>query len=503
MTMRKMVFGVLPALVLACSGEIGVGDGARSWSLQADASGGLVDPRHPEFGAYPNPRAVDAMLVTLRRDGVLCATAGGQTWCGGVLTGIPYRAAARVDGDQACVSVIDLYGHRVTELCGAEASRIASDGPAEAGCVDATAADGRACRLCTDEAGDVTENTCPAPSSGDDSTIDEFAQDDCAGGDATILAGARLYVNAANDMFERAGLDVVLSAPTDVDTLTSFEDGDLELGSAGCEDVLDYLDDEFADDDHGEDWVFGAEAIEECQQEGSCRVGQIVTRAMAEACRNIPPGCNVRHMSTGIVGAGGETVQEICEEEDGDDAGADGALDSPKSALLQECVGSPLVLDLAGDGLSLQGPAAGARFALFGAARTAVGWIGAGDDALLAVDLDGDGAIGRGLELFGEAGGARDGFAALARHDDNGDGVIDPGDAIYAHLLAWRDDGDGVSTPAELVPLAATSVVALPVRGTPLGVVDVHGNELGLEAEGRLVGGAAVPVVDVWFRIGD
>ncbi len=499
---RGILVWVLSAA--ACSGQIGVGDGERSWALEADDIGGPVDPRHPEFGAYPNPRAAAAMLVTLGRDGRLCANANGTTWCGGVLTGIPYRATARVDGGQACMSVVDLYGNRVTELCGADVTRIASsDGPAEAGCVEASTADGQPCRLCTDAEGNVTENTCPAPSSTDDSTIDEFAEGDCAGGDATILEGARLYVDAANDMLERAGLDVALTPPTRVDTLSSFEDGDLELGSAGCEDVLDYLDDEFADDDHGEDWVFGAEAIEECQEDGRCRIGQIVTRAMAEACSRIPPGCNVRQMSQGIVGAAGETVEELCDEGDGADDGADdGALDSPKSAILQECVGSPLVLDLAGDGLALQGPSAGARFALFGGPRTAVGWLAGGDDALLAVDLDGDGAIESGLELFGEAGGAPDGFAALARHDDNGDGVIDPADAIYARLLAWRDDGDGVSTPAELLPLAETRVLALPVRGTRLGVVDFAGNELGLEAAAAAAGGASIPVIDVWFRVG-
>jgi hypothetical protein len=34
-------------------------------------------------------------------------------------------------------------------------------------------------------------------------------------------------------------------------------------------------------------------------------------------------------------------------------------------------------------------------------------------------------------------------------------------------------------------------------------VIDAAGNELGLEATATAAGGASVPVVDVWFRIGD
>jgi hypothetical protein len=81
----------------------------------------------------------------------------------------------------------------------------------------------------------------------------------------------------------------------------------------------------------------------------------------------------------------------------------------------------------------------------------------------LALDRDGDGAITSGLELFGDAGGAKNGFEALAALDDNRDGVIDRADAAFAQLLLWADaNGDRESTPAELSPLART-VTSIPL----------------------------------------
>lgn len=100
----------------------------------------------------------------------------------------------------------------------------------------------------------------------------------------------------------------------------------------------------------------------------------------------------------------------------------------------------PLILDMAGDGFALAPNAA--TFDLDGdgrAERTA--WV-RGDDALLAFDRDGDGRITSGRELFGDQNGAADGFAELARYDDNGDGAIDADDAIYPSLLLLREGGD-------------------------------------------------------------
>ena len=81
----------------------------------------------------------------------------------------------------------------------------------------------------------------------------------------------------------------------------------------------------------------------------------------------------------------------------------------------------------------------------------------------IALDLDGDGAITSGAELFGSstvlANGARapNGFAALAALDANGDGVLDARDPMFSRLVLWSDrNGDHRSTADELSPLGNT-----------------------------------------------
>ncbi len=80
----------------------------------------------------------------------------------------------------------------------------------------------------------------------------------------------------------------------------------------------------------------------------------------------------------------------------------------------------------------------------------------------LARDLDGDGQVAAGAELFGsdtklpDGSLARDGFQALAALDANHDGVLDARDPAFATLYLWYDhDGDRKSGPGELVLLSS------------------------------------------------
>lgn len=59
----------------------------------------------------------------------------------------------------------------------------------------------------------------------------------------------------------------------------------------------------------------------------------------------------------------------------------------------------------------------------------------------LALDKNEDGAINDGTELFGTASG--NGFADLASYDEDGNGFIDEGDAIFEKLKIWTQDEDG------------------------------------------------------------
>lgn len=59
----------------------------------------------------------------------------------------------------------------------------------------------------------------------------------------------------------------------------------------------------------------------------------------------------------------------------------------------------------------------------------------------LALDKNGDGSINDGSELFGTASG--NGFADLAKYDEDGNGWIDENDAVWEKLKIWAKDQNG------------------------------------------------------------
>lgn len=69
-----------------------------------------------------------------------------------------------------------------------------------------------------------------------------------------------------------------------------------------------------------------------------------------------------------------------------------------------------------------------------------VSQLGAGS-GYLALDKNGDGVVNDGSELFGTASG--NGFADLAKYDEDGNGWIDENDAIWEKLKIWTKDENG------------------------------------------------------------
>lgn len=67
-----------------------------------------------------------------------------------------------------------------------------------------------------------------------------------------------------------------------------------------------------------------------------------------------------------------------------------------------------------------------------------------GGSGYLALDRNGDGIINNGSELFGPTTGQ--GFAELAAFDDDGNGWIDEGDAVFSRLSTWSGGSDGTLT---------------------------------------------------------
>lgn len=85
----------------------------------------------------------------------------------------------------------------------------------------------------------------------------------------------------------------------------------------------------------------------------------------------------------------------------------------------------------------------------------AISQLGAGS-GFLALDKNGDGMINDGSELFGALNG--DGFADLAKYDNDGNGWIDEADDIFDKLLIWSKDANGND---QLVGLGKAGVGAI------------------------------------------
>jgi hypothetical protein len=66
------------------------------------------------------------------------------------------------------------------------------------------------------------------------------------------------------------------------------------------------------------------------------------------------------------------------------------------------------------------------------------------DSGYLSLDLNGDGIINDGSELFGTKSG--DGFSDLAAYDEDGNGWIDEADSIFNRLKITVMDADGNQT---------------------------------------------------------
>ena len=149
----------------------------------------------------------------------------------------------------------------------------------------------------------------------------------------------------------------------------------------------------------------------------------------------------------------------------------------------------PVLFDIDGDGL-----------------RDAITWTAAEEPlAFVALDDNRNGVIDGGQELFGTARRmqngllAPNGFAALASHDVNGDGVIDRTDPIFAALLLWTDrNHNGLSEPGELQPIGETGISALSTTFKMVGRSDAEGNEFRLKGSSRTRHGDR-PYYDVFF----
>ncbi|BCJ90239.1 hypothetical protein IZ6_09740 [Terrihabitans soli] len=141
----------------------------------------------------------------------------------------------------------------------------------------------------------------------------------------------------------------------------------------------------------------------------------------------------------------------------------------------------PIVLDLDANGYSFSDTDSGATFDLNAdGSMDRVAW-NTSNDGILAMDLDGDGVIDNGSEIFTpdfNGGDFATGSEALGSLDENGDGLIDHQDGAFANLLIWQDaNANGISEAGELSSLSSRGIASLTVKTSVSGET-VDGQEV-------------------------
>lgn len=223
----------------------------------------------------------------------------------------------------------------------------------------------------------------------------------------------------------------------------------------------------------------------------------------------------------------GEAYRNLRHRQREIDAQVDSAVEGGYRNALPRPSRDPLAIDLDGDGIETVGVATNAGPILFdhdaNGSRTGTGWLKP-DDGWLVRDLNGNGTIDSGRELFGvdtvivsrdrlddgsyvtRERNAYSGFDALrvldigtgANTAGYGDGLIDANDAAYAELKIWRDlNQDGISQPGELQSLAAAGIASISIEAT-LGNTDLgNGNTVSATATVTRTSGAQTQAAGV------
>ena len=119
---------------------------------------------------------------------------------------------------------------------------------------------------------------------------------------------------------------------------------------------------------------------------------------------------------------------------------------------------APIVFDLTGNGFHFASLAAGVAFDYGAGTAVTTAWAGS-DDAILAIDLNGNGAVDNGSEIVFGGAGQTDLQGLAATYDTNHDGVLDARDAAFAQFGVWQDaNGNGVSDPGEFRTLTEAGI---------------------------------------------
>ena len=134
----------------------------------------------------------------------------------------------------------------------------------------------------------------------------------------------------------------------------------------------------------------------------------------------------------------------------------------------------PLVINFDGSAAQLQSRRF--EFDIDGDGKTEKVPLLAGNRGYLALDLNNNGKIDSGMELFGASSG--NGFAELAQYDSDGNGWIDDGDSAFRKIQVWMPDSGNQGTLSSLAD-HGVGALYLGQAETPFALKDGANNSLG------------------------
>ena len=148
-----------------------------------------------------------------------------------------------------------------------------------------------------------------------------------------------------------------------------------------------------------------------------------------------------------------------------------------------EVTRSPLVVDLDGDGVETVGVSEGVYFDHDGNGfAEKSGWVGK-DDGILVRDVNNNGTIDNGTELFGNnsvlSSGAKaaNGFEALKELDSNKDGVFNSSDEVWNEIKVWKDmNQNGFVENGELLSMEEVNIKEINLSYQNENIKDINEN---------------------------
>ena len=177
------------------------------------------------------------------------------------------------------------------------------------------------------------------------------------------------------------------------------------------------------------------------------------------------------------------------------------AIDANDIAGFSDIAADPIILDLDKNGFAFSSLEQGVTFDINADGKgDQIAWTS--DDGILAYDVDGNGLIDNGSEIFTpdfNGGKFASGVAALASLDSNGDGKIDSGDTVFGDLKIWVDaNNNGVSDEGELSSLSDHGVTSISLTTDQTGGEE-DGQTIFAEGEFTFADGSTGNFVEVGF----